>query len=112
MKITFTSRVLDLLGRVVLGSPSALLGLKPGAFADMYSLPTDRPPLDRTETTKPAWLIRRVAEINIRRRLTLRVAVLASILAVCVVIAGLAMIGMANGLRAATTEIGLHATNN
>lgn len=97
MKIV--SPVLNFLGHKLVGSASAMFGLPAGAFSDLYLMHYDRPAPQPDEVEKPEWMRRRVFEIYIRRQLSLRVGILASVLAMAVVVAGLLMLGGTAGLQ-------------
>lgn len=81
---SFTSRVLDKLGRALIGSPQAL-GLGPG-FEDFYFLAGDRVIVKVDQSTK--ILFERITVNNFRRMLFTRVATVASVCALVICMAG------------------------
>lgn len=99
MKFAVTSPVLDFLGTKLVGSASALFGLPPGAFSDLYWMHYDRPAPKPSDPYDPAWMRRRVFEVSIRRQLSLRVGILASAMAMAIVIAGLFFLGATAGVQ-------------
>ena len=96
-KPTATSQILNLLGKTLIGPASLLFGLPAGAMADLYLMPYDRPLLDPDDVQKPEWMRRRAFEIYIRRQLSLRVGMFASVAAMTIVIGGLVLLAIIGG---------------
>lgn len=99
MKEVITSSVLDFLGNRLVGSASSMFGLPSGAFSDLYLMHYDRALPRPEDPNDPAWMRRRAFEIYIRHQLSVRVGILATLLAVAIVIAGLIFLGGTMGVR-------------
>ena len=105
MKLSLASRVLDFVGRRLIGEPNALFGTPPGALDQLYLVPADRTgheTLDPEQVHNAVWLRQRAAVIFLRRNLQWRAGMAVSAAILPIVCAGLLLAG---GISASTSGI-------